>query len=331
MLLITVATTVSPLRRPSALSCRAHISITASPSTSRPCSSAKIARSPSPSKATPAIAPRSTTRAAMRLGMRRAAVQIDVAAIRRRAEQHDVEARALANSLRRHASSSRHWRSRRRALPPQPAGVGQHVAQVVEIRPDRVAWPTGRRVAARSCQSGRRRSSRRAARASSVNFSPRAREDLDAVVLERVVRSRDHRAERDVRRAREIGDGRRRQHTDGLTVAPLARRAVRELAFDPVARLARIAADQQMRAARPPGRARAPAQRRCGARSAGRAATGPPCRERRRSRTDVVPSADRNVDLRWRDARNGHLVRRTRTAQEDCSARVPAPRDRHTP
>ena len=53
MLLITVATTASPLRRPSALICLAHSSITASPSTTLPAASTKIARSPSPSYAMP--------------------------------------------------------------------------------------------------------------------------------------------------------------------------------------------------------------------------------------------------------------------------------------
>jgi hypothetical protein len=65
MLLITVATTVLPRRRPSALSCRAHMSITASPSTMRPASSAKIARSPSPSNATPPTAPTRDTASAI--------------------------------------------------------------------------------------------------------------------------------------------------------------------------------------------------------------------------------------------------------------------------
>ena len=53
MLLITVATMALLFSRPSALSTVAHISITASPSTTLPFASTKIARSPSPSNAMP--------------------------------------------------------------------------------------------------------------------------------------------------------------------------------------------------------------------------------------------------------------------------------------
>ena len=61
MLLITVATMALPFSRPLAFRCRAHISSTASPSTMRPAASAKIARSPSPSNATPMRQPCSRT------------------------------------------------------------------------------------------------------------------------------------------------------------------------------------------------------------------------------------------------------------------------------
>ena len=61
MLLITVAAIAFPFSRPPAFRWRPHISRTASPSTIRPAASTKIARSPSPSNATPIRQPRSRT------------------------------------------------------------------------------------------------------------------------------------------------------------------------------------------------------------------------------------------------------------------------------
>jgi hypothetical protein len=61
MLLITVAATAFPCSRPAAFICRLHIRSTASPSTIAPLASTKIARSPSPSNATPRRAPAART------------------------------------------------------------------------------------------------------------------------------------------------------------------------------------------------------------------------------------------------------------------------------
>ena len=97
---------------------------------------------------------------------------------------------------------------------------------------------------------GRPRSLSTARSKSSLNFSPRAGEDLDAVVLERIVRRGDHDAGVEVARAREVRDGRRRHARRRSTTS--RRRtsgAARELALDPVAGLARVAPDQQARGA----------------------------------------------------------------------------------
>ena len=257
-----------------------------SPSTSRPCSSAKIARSPSPSKATPAIAPRSTTRAAIasgcvdphpRLMLRpsgEAPIRIDV-------ESEGCEDTCGATLVVAPLAQST---TRRRA--PQAAGIGQHLAQVIAVPAPEVR--------------GSQRPARRPRRADQPRVGDlvldatfellgellaAAREDLDAVVLERVVRGRDHGAERDVAGAGEVGDGRRRQNAGGDDGGARSWAPVRELAFDPRARLARVASDQQ--ACGSGGRIEHAhdARRRAGARSRGPAATGPAC-----PRTPSVPN-----------------------------------------
>ena len=117
------------------------------------------------------------------------------------------------------------------------------------------------------------------------SFSPRAGEHLDAVVLERVVRRGDHDAGIEAARARQIRDARRRHHARRSTPPrPRADEPARELLLDPVARLARVAADQHARRAGParqPGRA----PRRRAPPSPHRAAVCPPVLGSRRSRT----------------------------------------------
>ncbi len=90
MLLITVATMAFPFNRPSRCSCRAHMSSTASPLTMSPAWSTKIARSPSPSKATPIAHFFSTTTLGQPLRVRGAAPQVDVAAVGVIANDHVV-------------------------------------------------------------------------------------------------------------------------------------------------------------------------------------------------------------------------------------------------
>ena len=103
----------------------AQMSSTASPSTTRPRSSTKIARSPSPSNATPNAETPFDDERRQALRMRRAALEVDVAAVRLVADGRDVEAE-LAEQRAAPPSSSRRWRSRapmREA--PQPPRVGQ--------------------------------------------------------------------------------------------------------------------------------------------------------------------------------------------------------------
>ena len=95
----------SPWPRPhcpqpaAALQLPAHISRTASPSTIAPGASTKIARSPSPSNATPKRAAALDDQRRQALEMRRAAVEVDVAAVR-----------LVADHARRRSPSSRNSR-----------------------------------------------------------------------------------------------------------------------------------------------------------------------------------------------------------------------------
>ena len=118
----------------------------------------------------------------------------------------------------------------------------------------------------------------------------RAREHLDAVVLERIVRGRDHHARREALERREIGHRRRGHDAEAGQLAALVGDAARQLALDPLPGLARVAA-RPGSARAPPGcraAARAPAPRPAAAPSAGRADTRRPCLERHRYRT-VAP------------------------------------------
>ena len=185
--------------------CRAASSMIASPSTIRPVSSTKIARSPSPSKATPSRHPRSTTCAREPLRVRRAAVQVDVAPVRRSAD-----------------------RRRRRSPGPRtaaaPARVVAPLAQSTAMRSPRSASAAGQR-RARVREVGRRRDPRRPRAAASpsgtshdgsattasisrsscsVNFSPAPENTLMPLSSNGIVRGGDHDARVVVALAREV-------------------------------------------------------------------------------------------------------------------------------
>ena len=96
-----------------------------------------------------------------------------------------------------------------------------------------------------------------------------AREHLDAVVLERIVRGGDHDARVEAAGARQ--DRRRPASARRRRSSPRRLRRTRRAPapLDPVARLARVAADEQTAATRRRAAARARAPRRAGGRSAG--------------------------------------------------------------
>ena len=73
-----------------------------------------------------------------------------------------------------------------------------------------------------------------------------AGEHLDAVVLERIVRGGDHETGVEAHRPRDVGDRRRRHDAGAREQRALGAHAARELALDPFARLARVAADDEL-------------------------------------------------------------------------------------
>jgi hypothetical protein len=75
-------------------------------------------------------------------------------------------------------------------------------------------------------------------------FLSLAREDLDPVVLERIVRRGDDQAGIEPHGSRDIGDRRRRNDAGRRDLRPGGVDAARQLALDPLARLPRVASDE---------------------------------------------------------------------------------------
>ena len=149
---------------------------------------------------------------------------------------------------------SRRWRSRsRRAAAPRSRAPGRARARV-----RRGTDPRGPRPASGGALAVRHRPRPVGHLPLDLPLDPlgellaRAREHLDAVVLERVVRGGDDDARVEPPFARQVGDGRRRDDAGARHVAPGRPRPVRELAADPLARLARVAPDEQPVFARGP-------------------------------------------------------------------------------
>ena len=203
-----------------------------------------------------------------RLRVGRSAEQIDVAAVRFVADDDGADPERLEQP----------GRDRRRgavgAVDPQhqtaqAAGFRKHPAQMVEIGLDQVGAGNRRRLAVHH----------RPRRVGDDRFDfplhpfgeflAPAGEHLDAVVLERIVRRRDHHASVIARGSGEIGDSRSRYDARARHAGTLPRGAVRQRGFNPVAGFAGVAPDQQTRCRRRAVRQR-PDQRRA----------EPPCRRR---------------------------------------------------
>ena len=149
-LLITVTTTVSSTSSPASRSCNAASASKRSPSTTLPRWSTAITRSPSPSKASPMAAPRSTTAAARPTRRGRPATFVDVAPVGRVVDHDHVGAERERTPPARHRSSPR-WRSRARPAT-RPATAcrspdGRRTAERRATWSSRSAW--GRRAAYR--------------------------------------------------------------------------------------------------------------------------------------------------------------------------------------
>ena len=249
-----------PCSRPSAFSCRAHISMTASPSTIVP---ALVDEDGAVAVAVEGdaepVAARRRRAATSRSRMRRPAREVDVPAVGRVAD--DVTSKPeLAEQPRRDggrgAVGAIDGDARRRGSARRPAAIAAQVLEVpVHERPRRApasASPGGTRQDASATIASTCRSS------SSVNFSPPPENTLmplssnglcDAEMTTPRVKSLA---------AREVRDGRRRHDAGAHDVRAARARAVRELPLDPVARFARVASDETRAACRRQRTRRAP-------------------------------------------------------------------------
>ena len=180
------------------------------------------------------------------LGMGRTAGEVDVAAVGPVADHDRLEAEAV-EQLRRDG--------RGRAVGAvdddrERAGLGRlgkHRPQVIEVGVDQVgarhrAGLAGVRVPRRVGDDRLDLALDRLGELLAL-----AGEHLDAVVLVGIVRRGDHDAGVVGPGAREEGDRGRRHHAGAGHRRAFAARAVRELGLDPAARLARVAADEQLR------------------------------------------------------------------------------------
>ena len=178
---------------------------------SAPVASTKIARSPSPSNATPIRQPASATARASALRMRRAAIEVDVAAVGLVADHGDVEAE-LAEQPRRDGRRRAVGACRSRCLNrPRRCRIGQR--QRAHARGTRRP---------RRCVDGRRRADagtvqRRSATiastsrsSASVNFSPRPENTLMPLSSNGLCDAEMTTPGVEAHRARQVGDRRRR-------------------------------------------------------------------------------------------------------------------------
>ena len=244
ILLMTVATMALPFSRPLAFRCRAHISSTASPSTIRPPASAKIARSPSPSNATPMRQPCSRTARDRPSGCVEPQSRLMLRPSGAPLEDEQVEAQVL-EELRRNGRRRPIGRVDRDLRAGKALRIRKREARVRHVLVDDVGV-----VEARRGRGGHRPIRPRHDR---LDFALErlgellalAREHLDAVVLERIVRRRNHDPGIERHRRRHVGDGRRRDDAGARHARAFRARAARQLLFDPRARLARVAADHE--------------------------------------------------------------------------------------
>ncbi len=162
------------------------------------------------------------------------------------------------------ADSPSRWRSRARSAGPR-AGISR--ARPIAVRAVVVEQLAGRRPPGRSgrCATPPSSSVRQISCSSSssigvVELEPGAVEDLEPVVVGRVVRGGDHDPGRERATTGQEGEGRRRDDPDEVDVDAQARRAGGDGRHEHVARPARVLADDDRAAATRPadGRPRGP-------------------------------------------------------------------------
>ena len=261
--------------------------------------------------------------------MGRPAAEIDVPAVGSIADDDglETEAREQAPAPR---SSSR--RSRSRCADPEPARarrLRKHGAQMIEVRADEVGARNRRR---------RRRPVARPRRVGDDRFDlafdalgellAPAREHLDAVVLERIVRRRDDDAGVVARAPRQIRD-RRRRHDAGAGDGRLRRRRRARARASIQAPDSRVSRPTSRRGERLPGsrrqrphqrRAEPAHRRRIERRRAGRAADAVGA-EQTWNASQFLRTGDSHLHRRGLDARDAGVARASRRGRSRCTRR----------
>ncbi len=298
---MTVATTVSCDERAALAHRDARGSASMwSPSTTAPVASTARQRSASPSKATPASAPCSSTAARRSSEVRGAAVVVDVQAVGRGVDLDDLGAGAaqrLGADVRRGTVGA----VDDDAQTVEP--VRQRGEQVLDVHLGALGV-VGDATDARAGRAGPLLAQARLDRVLDVvgQLVTAAGEELDAVVGHRVVRRRQHDAEVGVERGGQERDRRRRQHADAPHVDAGRQQPGHDGGLEELAARAAVA-----------GRPRRPvAARRARRRRRRRRARA---RRPRRGRARA-----RRSGRRWR----GRVRRRCRTVDPQCCSRPPA-------
>ena len=183
---------------------------------------------------------------AQAFGMRGAAIEVDVAPVGLIADHGEVEPEVTEEARRDSGGGAvRRVERELEATRGEPAGVRQRQAGVSDVRVDDVG-PFDLRQAAGGNQPAGVRDDRFDVLFERVGeLFAAAGEDLDAVVLERIVRGADDEPRVEAERARDVGGRGRGDDAGGGDGGPFRVDAPAELALDPVAGLAGIAADDE--------------------------------------------------------------------------------------
>src|SRR5262245_31879560 len=178
------------------------------------------------------------------LRMRGSAIEVDVPAVGLVADDRDVVAQ-LAKQPRRHGGRRAVRRVDGHLEAAEAGGIGKREPRVCQVGVDDVG-PVDRREAGSGYLPAGVADDRLDLPLERLGeLFTAAREDLDAVVLEGIVRCADDQPRVEAERAGDVRDGRRRDHASGRYRRALCVHAASELALDPVPRLARVAADDE--------------------------------------------------------------------------------------
>ena len=178
--------------------------------------------------------------------MSRAAIEVDVAPVRRHADRLHVEAERLEQA-RRDLGGRAVGAVDDDVRAGERAGVLHDQLEMLDVMRREIApLDRCRALGHRPALIGHQRFDGRFELFGELRA--RSAEHLDAVVFVGIVRRRDHDAGVEAFGARKIGDRRRRHHAGADHGGAFAGQAARQLVFDPRAGLARVAANHEAKA-----------------------------------------------------------------------------------